>query len=73
MERSDVPKINPSTLQKIHQPKIHIQQTTITTQFTTTKLQNHHIQHSLFPKTPAKTPFHHKQKKTAQPKPNRLF
>jgi hypothetical protein len=62
-----------STLQKIHLPKTHIQQTTFTTQSTTSKPQNHHIQHSLFPKTPAKALFHHKQKKTAQPKPNRPF
>ncbi|HEY6412436.1 MAG TPA: hypothetical protein VIX42_02035 [Edaphobacter sp.] len=56
-------KINPKILHKIEPPKTVRQQTIFTTQSTTPKPQNHHIQHAFSPKTPAKTPIHHKQKK----------
>jgi hypothetical protein len=65
-------KINLKILQKIDSRKTASHPTIFTTQSTTSKPQNHHAHHPLFPKPPAKTPIHHKQKKTAQPKPSRL-
>jgi hypothetical protein len=66
-------KVNPQNLHKIHPSKANNKQTTFTTQSTTTKPKNHHIQKRILSKTPSKNTLPPQTKKAIQPKPNRLF
>ena len=67
-------KINPQNLHKIRPSKTTHQQTTLHHPIHHNQTQKSPHPNTHFPQNPPqKTPFHHKQKRAARPKPNRLF